>query len=325
MPAEKPAEKPADVPGGTAGQTFTVDEFLGLARSLDPAQVRLCAVLGRPVAHSLSPVIHHRAARGNPHFRYVRVEAGDTAELRELTSAAPACVGGYSVTMPGKPVALQIADTATARARAVGSANTLTPVRDGRGRPTGRWSAENTDVDGVTTCLNSVLGDAVPERAVVVGNGGTARPAVAALVARGVRHICVAARSERALGLRSLVEGGTGDEGESRTGATFSWVRLDSPELPGVCEDAGVLVSTVPEAAAGEHAGDLALAGAVVDVIYDPYPTRLMSAAGSLGRPVADGLLMLAGQGAEQFRLFTGSTASVSTMYSALREHLRLD
>lgn len=91
----------------------------------------------------------------------------------------------------------------------------------------------------------------MPERAVVVGNGGTARPAVAALVARGVRHICVAARSERALGLRSLVEGGTGDEGESRTGATFSWVRLDSPELPGVCEDAGVLVSTVPEAAAG--------------------------------------------------------------------------
>jgi shikimate dehydrogenase len=63
---------------------------------------------------------------------------------------------------------------------------------------------------------------------------------------------------------------------------------------------------------------------AVVDVIYDPYPTDLLAAARAAGRPAADGLLMLAGQGVEQFRLFTGATTSTSAMYSLLKGHLGL-
>lgn len=291
---------------------YTVGEFLDLAASR-PADAALCAVLGRPVGHSLSPVIHlgAAAAAGLPvpaGFDYVRVEAGEQEELAQLTVHAPRCVRGFSVTMPGKPVALALADEVTDRASAIGSANTLIPLGGGR------WRAENTDVAGVASCLDAVAGDGV-HRAAVVGNGGTARPAVAALAAAGAGHVEVLARSERALRLQDLVEG---------LGMTFSWTRLDDPELGEVCGGCDALVSTVPESAAAAHAPALARAGAVVDVIYDPYPTRLLTAARQAGRPAADGLLMLAGQGVEQFRLFTGATTSTADMYSLLKGHLGL-
>ncbi|WP_297009157.1 shikimate dehydrogenase [uncultured Corynebacterium sp.] len=309
------------MPGSPVEEVYDVEGFLTLA-SASP-ELTLCAVLGRPVGHSLSPVIHGSAASacavdgvGPVDFRYVRVEAGEADEIARLLTCSPACVAGFSVTMPGKPRALTLADEVTDRAAAIGSANTLVPLRDDAGVPTGHWRADNTDVVGVTTCLDAVLGDAGADRAVVVGNGGTARPAVAALAARGLRRVDVLARSGRALKLRDLVEG---------LGMEFSWTRLDAPEIAEVCAAADILVSTVPEVAAGEHAEALARSAAVVDVIYDPYPTRLMTAARAADRPVADGLLMLAGQGAEQFRQFTGATASAAAMYSALQEYLGTD
>jgi shikimate dehydrogenase len=297
----------------TAPAVYSVAEFLDLAASR-PADAPLCAVLGRPVAHSLSPVIHRGAADAAGaavpgSFDYVRVEAGETGELRQLTTSAPVCVRGFSVTMPGKPVALALADEVTDRAAAVGSANTLIPLGGGR------WRAENTDVAGVAACLDAVAGENPLHRAAVVGNGGTARPAVAALAAAGVGHVEVIARSDRALRLRGLVEG---------YGMTFAWTRLDDPALGEVCAGCEVLVSTVPAAAAAPVAPALAQAAAVVDVIYDPYPTDLLAAARAAGRPAADGLLMLAGQGVEQFRLFTGATTSTSAMYSLLKGHLGL-
>lgn len=311
-----PGSLPGSLPGGSSADVYDVEGFLALAAG--SPDLTLCAVLGRPVAHSLSPVIHTGAAQDAgtvPGFRYVRVEAGEEDEIRRLLSGSPACVAGFSVTMPGKPHALTLADEVTDRAAAIGSANTLVPLRDSDGAPTGRWRADNTDVVGVTTCLDTVLGDTAPSRAAVVGNGGTARPAVAAFAAHGVRRVDVLARSDKALNLRELVES---------YGMEFSWTRLDAPELGSVCAGCDVLVSTVPESAAGGYTDALSRAGAVVDVIYDPYPTHLLTEAVAAGRPVADGLLMLAGQGAEQFRQFTGATASAGAMYAALQKHLGL-
>lgn len=310
-------DRPAGVSADRDADVYSVDDFLALAADVARGApgATLCAVLGRPVGHSLSPVIHYSAAKDVPGFRYVRVDAGEEAEIRRLLTEAPPCVGGFSVTMPGKPHALSLADDVTDRAATIGSANTLVPVRDAHGAPTGRWRADNTDVVGLTACLDAVRPSTSTgiTRAAVVGNGGTARPAVAALAARGARSIEVLARSERALQLQDLVTG---------LGMGFSWTCLDSPELASVCASMDVLVSTVPEPAAGGHAGSLARARAVVDVIYDPRPTRLLTAARQAGHPTADGLLMLAGQGADQFRQFTGRAAAAPAMYAALQEHL---
>ncbi|MDN5582506.1 MULTISPECIES: shikimate dehydrogenase [unclassified Corynebacterium] len=313
-----------------APEVYSVEEFLELAARLQadsegtegtPAQ--LCAVLGRPVGHSLSPVIHlgSAAMMDNDALVYVRVDAGEPSEVRRLMQHSPECVRGFSVTMPGKSAAHDLADEVTDRAALIGSANTLVPLRDADDVPTGRWMADNTDVDGLAACLRAVLGeDEAPGsgrgsgRGVVVGNGGTSRPAVAALAAEGFTSVTVLARSERALNLQSLVES---------YGMEFDWLRLDDERLASTCAAADVLISTIPAAGAGAVAEQLASAAAVVDVIYDPYPTPLMLAARSAGHPVSDGLLMLAGQGVEQFRQFTAETPSTEGMYRLLRAHRR--
>ncbi|MGP9723478.1 shikimate dehydrogenase [Corynebacterium sp. AOP40-9SA-29] len=317
-----------------APEVYSVEEFLELAARLQaesegtedaagtPAQ--LCAVLGRPVGHSLSPVIHlgSAAMMDNDALVYVRVDAGEPSEVRRLMQHSPACVRGFSVTMPGKSAAHDLADEVTDRAALIGSANTLVPLRDADDVPTGRWMADNTDVDGLAACLRAVLGengegsDVARDagHGVVVGNGGTSRPAVAALAAEGFTSVTVLARSERALNLQSLVES---------YGMKFDWLRLDDERLASTCATADVLISTIPAAGAGAVAEQLASAAAVVDVIYDPYPTPLMLAARSAGHPVSDGLLMLAGQGVEQFRQFTGETPSTEGMYRLLRAHRR--
>ncbi|HIW91779.1 MAG TPA: shikimate dehydrogenase [Candidatus Corynebacterium avicola] len=301
--------------GSTAAEVYDVDGFLELAAA---AEGPVCAVLGRPVEHSLSPVIHRGSAAelGVDPFTYVRVEAGEPREVRRLLATSPESVAGFSVTMPGKSAAHDLADEITDRAQRIGSANTLVPLGQGR------WLADNTDVDGVASCLAHVAAETpggvdslAGGHGVVVGNGGTARPSVAALAAAGVASVTVLARSERALNLQSLVES---------YGMAFDWVRLDDPTVATVCSGADVLVTTVPAAGVDRESGladAFARAAAVVDVIYDPYPTDVLSAAREAGRPVADGLLMLAGQGAEQFEAFTGVRPAVDDMYQLLRSY----
>ncbi|MFE1666918.1 shikimate dehydrogenase [Corynebacterium bovis] len=296
-----------DAHGGPATPgVLDVDGFLTLAAH----RTQVCAVLGRPVDHSRSPELHQAGYRalGLVDATYERVEAGEAQEIRRLLTDAPASVRGFSVTMPGKAAAHDLADEITDRAALIGSANALVPLDGPDGR---RWLADNTDVDGLVACLDHVApGEALRGRtAVIVGNGGTARPAVAAVAAAGARAVTVAARSERALNLQTLVES---------YGMDFDWVRLDDPAVDAHCAGAAVVVSTVPEAGAAPHADAFVRAGAVVDVIYDPYPTTLQATALRRGVPVADGLRMLAGQAEEQFRLFTGHRAPEGEMLRAV-------
>jgi len=280
-----------------AGHVLSVDEFLEMSGLR-------CAVLGSPIEHSLSPQLHSAGYRAlGVEMDYYRVEAGEARDIRRLLSESGDQVRGFSVTMPGKQAALELADLATNRAQEIGSANTLVPQGDGK------WLADNTDVDGVTRCLEHLYGGDTSSlqgaSAVIVGNGGTARPAVAALAAAGVTEVTVLARSERALNLQTVVE---------TLGMKFSWSRFEEADIAETCADAAAVISTIPAHAAEELAGGLCTAAGIVDVIYDPYPTPLLSAAQEKSIPHADGLRMLAGQAEEQFRLFTGHPAPEGLM-----------
>lgn len=280
-----------------AGHVLSVDEFLEMSGLR-------CAVLGSPIEHSLSPQLHSAGYRAlGVEMDYYRVEAGESRDIRRLLSESGDQVRGFSVTMPGKQAALELADLATNRAQEIGSANTLVPQGDGK------WLADNTDVDGVTRCLEHLYGGDTSSlqgaSAVIVGNGGTARPAVAALAAAGVTEVTVLARSERALNLQTVVE---------TLGMKFSWSRFEEADIAETCADAAAVISTIPAHPAEELAGGLCTAAGIVDVIYDPYPTPLLSAAQEKSIPHADGLRMLAGQAEEQFRLFTGHPAPEGLM-----------
>jgi shikimate dehydrogenase len=259
------------------------------------------AVLGSPVAHSKSPVLHLAAYRalGLTDWTYDRIEC-TADELPSLVSGFGPEWVGVSVTMPGKFAALQFADERTERAELVGSANTL--VRTERG-----WRADNTDIDGVAGALGHVRH---LRRAIVLGSGGTAPAAVVALADIGALEITVVARN-RTKAAR-LVELGPA------TGVTTEFCDLADPRLSEVVATADVLVSTIPAEAAAAYAGVFAGVPVLLDAIYDPWPTPLATAVHEAGGEVISGVQMLLHQAFSQVEQFTGRPAPREQMAAAL-------
>ncbi len=258
-------------------------------------------MVGKPVAHSLSPVLHTAAyeALGLTGWTYSRLEASES-ELPALVASLDESWAGLSVTMPGKRAALELAASATARAVAVGAANTL--VRAGSG-----WTADCTDVDGVVGALRAV-GFTSGDRGVVLGGGGTACAALAGLAELGLSSATVVVRDPERAG--DALRCGTA------VGLNVSVVPWASVSFPGLASDADVLVNTTPPEAITSGVPALARVGCVLDVIYHPWPTPLAEAVD--GR-VATGLDMLLHQAFGQVEQFTGRPAPREAMRSALR------
>jgi shikimate dehydrogenase len=249
--------------------------------------VRRCAVLGSPIAHSLSPVMH-RAAYAELGLDWV-YEAHEVTEdrLPGFLDGLDASWRGLSLTMPLKRSVVPLLDGLTGWAEQARSANTV--LLDGD-----RRTGHNTDVPGISAALRERY-DGPVERAVVVGGGATAASAILGLADLGCRTVTLFVRdADRA---RETVE--TAARHPRRPAVD---VRLrDSAPVP-----ADVLVSTVP--AAAQTAQVLALAEpvrAVFDVVYDPWPTPL----GGLrdgARVLVSGLDLLVHQAALQVELMTG-------------------
>lgn len=260
---------------------------------------RKAAVLGSPIGHSRSPQLHLAAYRalGLFDWSYERIECG-ADELPALVAGFGPEWVGVSVTMPGKFAALQFADKTTARAELLGSANTLV-------RTTHGWRADNTDIDGVAGALGAVAGPAM-----VIGSGGTAPAAVAALAELRAAAITVVARNpEKAA---ALVELG------NHAGVPTRFCRFDDAALVGVAESAAVMVSTVPADVAAGYAPVLARVPVLLDAIYEPWPTPLAAAVTAGGGRVIGGLAMLLNQAFAQVEQFTGRPAPREAMAAVL-------
>ena len=266
------------------------------------------AVLGSPIAHSLSPVLH-RAGYTALHlagWEYDAYEV-DAGGLAGFVSGLGDEWRGLSLTMPLKEVAPGLATAVSPVARLAGAVNTLVRREDGA------WDATNTDVVGVVRALQPHL-PAGARRGLVLGAGATARSAVLALAELGVTTLTVRAR-----------DGG-------RAADLVAWaldlgigVRNGSAATLGPWGDGDdVVVSTVPAAAGSDVAATVPPAhpGVLLDVVYGGWPTPLARAARDAGMAVVPGLDMLVHQAAEQFRLFTGVDAPVEAMAAAGRAAL---
>ncbi len=258
------------------------------------------AVLGSPVSHSLSPVIHQAgyAAAALHDWCYERIEC-TVDELEPFVASRDEQWAGLSVTMPLKEQALAIADDATDVARVLGSANTLV-LRDGR------RVADNTDAPGMVDALADALLPSHPHIA-ILGAGGTARAALAAAVSLGAEEVSVYARRLEAIGRLEPVASQLG-------------VRLRAVPWRDAAEAgrADLVISTVPAVAA--TSADIAWRDdcMLFDVVYDPWPTPLATAAAAAGCRVINGLELLLAQGVRQFELFCGVPAPASHMRRAL-------
>ncbi len=262
-------------------------------------------MLGKPIAHSRSPLLHLAAYRalGLTGWTYERIEC-DEQQLPGLVAALGPEWVGLSVTMPGKFAALRTADLRTDRAELLGSANTLVATGDG-------WLADNTDVDGVAGALGSVLADGERiERAVVLGSGGTAPAAVAGLAALGAAEVTVVSRS------RSRAENTLAVA--AATGLEVHWCGWDAAAVRDAVAPAAAVVSTVPADVAADLAADLAAVPVLLDAIYHPWPTPLAAAVTAAGGRVVGGLTMLLHQAFTQVELFTGRPAPRAEMAAAL-------
>ncbi|MET9264329.1 shikimate dehydrogenase [Amycolatopsis sp. NPDC004079] len=269
---------------------------------------RRAAVLGKPVAHSLSPVLHRAAfaALGLDGWTYDRVET-DAAELPGFVDGLGPEWVGLSVTMPGKRAALDHAAEVTPRAAAVGAANTLVRRPDG-------WFADCTDVDGVTGALRYAGGysPSASDQAVVLGAGGTAAAAVVGLAALGVTTVRLVVR-EPARASETV-------DAAKRAGLDVDVLRWSEVDFAELADSTAVLVNTVPPDAVVPHVAELSRVGSVLDVIYHPWPTPLAEAVERRGGRLATGLDMLLHQAFGQAEQFTGRPAPCEEMQAALRE-----
>ncbi len=261
------------------------------------------AVLGKPIAHSLSPVIHNAGyvAAGLTDWSYTAIECAE-AELPARVAQLGPEWAGLSLTMPLKEVALEVASVVSPMASMIGAANTL--VR----RSDGSWSADNTDVTGMVDVLTAA-GVGAGARITVLGAGGTARAVLGAAAQLRADELILCVRRPEAGAELGRVADALGLRWRVRDFA-------DAADDP-----ADVLISTVPKGAADHlgHPDSFRWAGAVVfDVVYDPWPTPLAAAARAVGCPVVSGLDLLLAQAVGQFEQFTGVPAPVTAMRTAL-------
>ena len=259
---------------------------------------RRAAVCGKPIGHSLSPVIHTAgyAAAGLLNWTYTAIECA-AAELPDLVAGLGPEWVGLSLTMPLKEVALTVAGTAAPAATAVGAANTL--VR----RPDGSWYADNTDIPGMVRVLRDA-GVAEHPAVSILGGGGTARAALAAAADLGAASVTVVTR--RAAALDELLP--------AAAALGLHLERLDWTQAPDAFA-ADAVISTVPKGAADDLAAAVPWrAGSVLfDAIYDPWPTPIAAAAAAAGVRVASGLDLLLAQALGQFEQFTGVVPAPET------------
>ena len=260
------------------------------------------AVLGSPVAHSLSPVLHNAAYRAlELDHTYSTVETTES-ELGSFLESVDESWLGVSLTMPLKEVAFKFAKSCDELAISTGAINTLVFGSEIR--------AYNTDVLGIVDALTEAGSDHV-ETAVIFGSGATARSTMVAVQKLGAQDVACVARNlgdvERMASLATEI------------GIKFSHVELSESRWM----LADVVVNTTPIGVMDESAREVfSPTGLLLDVVYNPWPSQLAASWSVTGGSIVSGLAMLLHQAGHQVTLMTGQQAPIVQMREALNVEL---
>jgi shikimate dehydrogenase len=277
---------------------------------------QLLGVIGDPVAHSLSPVMHNAAlAELGVDYVYVAFPVAAGGLEAAIAGFAASGVQGFSITIPHKQAIMPLLAEVTPAAQAVGAVNTVWRTERG-------WAGTNTDVAGFVAPLQE-RSDWSGKTALVLGNGGAARAVVAGCGQLGFALVQVVGRS-----LQKLADFKQSWVGSPMPAAltTHSWV-----DLPTLLPTADLIVNTTP---VGMHTaatqspltvadlGVIPASAVVYDLIYTPRPTQLLTLADQRGLATIDGLEMLVQQGAVALEIWLQRPVPVATMRQALEAWL---
>lgn len=263
---------------------------------------RRAAVLGSPIAHSLSPVLHRAAYRAlGLDWSYDAFEVG-AAGLPDFLAGLDDSWVGLSLTMPLKEAVLPLLADISPLARATRSVNTV--LLGGSTRV-----GHNTDIAGIVAAVRRAAPEAPVASVTILGAGATARSAAAAAAELGARRVTVVARRPEAA--QEVVA--TAESLGVQRAAVRRWGDDDA------ALSADLVISTLPGDAAAGLAADLPEAPQLLlDVTYHPWPTALAIAWADAGGTTIPGSQMLLWQAVQQVQLMTGQDAPAAAMADAL-------
>lgn len=253
------------------------------------------AVLGSPIAHSLSPLIHSLAYEQlgiAAHYEAIEIKAGGLANF--LSQTDKNCL---SLTMPLKEEAMKVADVITDVAARISCGNTLSS-RDGK------WNLTSTDVSGFDNALK-MHGIEQVDSVLIIGAGATARAAIASVSAITTSVAVVSRNPEReaAMNQASLVD------------VTYlPW------EVTSQINTAALVINTTPNQAADFFTSSInSPSGTFFEVLYHPWPTAISKAWSESKAQVIDGLDLLIHQAIAQVEIFSGVDCDRELLYAKMR------
>ncbi len=277
-------------------------------------QTKNLAVMGWPILHSLSPALQN-AALQQAGLDYAYIALPVPPEELETAVKGLRAMGfrGWNVTIPHKSAIIPLLDEVDDAARIIGAVNTVVNTN-------GRLKGYNTDAAGFLRGLEEISFSPEGRTVTVLGAGGAARAVLWALLQSKAEKIVLAVRNPGKA--EPLAE-------EFRKYGSIEVCHWENPSFRTHLKDTGLLVNTTPLGMTPHvdrmPAVDLSLLpkdAPVYDIIYTPAKTKLLQEAESTGHPVINGEYMLAGQGAEGFRLWTGQNPDEALMRKVLRESL---
>ncbi len=282
----------------------------------------VAAVIGDPIAHSLSPRIHNAAfAALGLDWVFVALPVRDGHVTAAVDGARALGVRGLSVTMPHKHAVIDALDGLTSTAADLEAVNCIVRAPHDDALLLG----DNTDGAGFLRGLRSEFDlDVAGLRCVVLGAGGAGRAVTHALGAAGASSVVVVNRNSERASIAAALAGVVGRP-----------VAADDPEAVGAAvADADLLVNATPVGMSGVGAAGVGVAASaatpvpvsamrpdlvVAELVYHPDRTPLMEAAAAVGAPTANGLSMLVHQAAVAFEHWTGAAAPLDAMFAAVR------
>lgn len=282
-------------------------------------KTKILGVIGHPVEHSLSPLMHN-AALTNLGLDYVYLPFAIAPENLTTAIAGFASIGvvGFSITIPHKQAILPLLSEISPIAQAIGAVNTV--VNKGN-----KWLGTNTDVEGFIAPLQTTYHqDWSQKKAVILGNGGAARAVVAGCIQLGLAEIHVVGRNLQKL---QVFEQSWQNSPFADKFQVHEWT-----ELPNLLHQANLLVNTTPigmyphveqSPLSSQEMGYLPGDAIAYDLIYIPKPTKFLHLAQKQGIVTIDGLEMLVQQGAAALKIWLQEeTVPVTQMRQSLQNHL---
>ncbi|MEH2396833.1 shikimate dehydrogenase [Nostoc sp.] len=284
-------------------------------------KTQLLGVIGHPVEHSLSPIMHN-AGIAHLGLDYVYLPFPIAPENLEVAIAGFAAIGvvGFNVTIPHKQAIMPLLSEITPLAQTIGAVNTVS-------RQNNKWVGTNTDIEGFIAPLQTTYKQDWSQKvAVILGNGGAARAVVAGCHQLGFAKIHVVGRN-----VQRLEEFG---KSWSNSPISENLQVAQWKELSKLIPQANLLVNTTPigmypkvdeSPLSGEEIANLPTGAIAYDLIYIPKPTQFLEQAEKQGAIAIDGLEMLVQQGVAALKIWLQQEIPVEVMRQALQKHLGLE